>query len=449
MPSDLCCVVTPSGQTVLQAGAVIDFDAVYREVIAPAIRDAGLDPVLVEPGRGRLVKAELERLILCPFAIFDLTTASSGLYFDLGVRTGVHPGATVVVCAALDHEQNLGEIPFQVMPYSLTPAGVPANGREERDAVARQLLALREAAGRGPFAASSIERLVNEFVGVQHTKTDVFRDRAHYSEVMKQRLAEARSDGVEAVRAVEAHLTTPEEIEAGVLIDLMLSYRAVKAWDDVVRLVKKMPKPLAASVMVREQLAFALNRAGRGDEAESELLAILAAHGPSSETWALLGRVYKDRWDAAHRGGDAQAGSILDKAIEAYRQGFEADWRDALPGINTVTLMELREPPDARRLDLIPVVAYAVERRIASGAPDYWDYASRLELAVLAGKNELARQALKDALGHIREPWEPETTQRNIRLIREARERRREPVDLMPEIEEALATAAHPALAQR
>ena len=65
-------------------------------------------------------------------------------------------------------------------------------------------------------------------------------------------------------------------------------------------------------------------------------------------------------------------------------RGFEADWRDAYPGINAVTLMELCDPPDPRQQQLLPVVAYAVERRIAAGKPDYWDHATRLELAVLA-----------------------------------------------------------------
>jgi MAP3K TRAFs-binding domain len=430
MPSSLCCVLVPSG----------DFNAVFDDLIAPAVRDAGLDPVLLVAAGDGLDPLGLERLSLCPFAVVDLTGAGPGVHFDLGVLAGAHPGGTVVVCAEEDSRPLAARIPR--VAYRLTPAGAPAGVPEARQELARHLLAARDAASRGPLIDSSIDRLVNDFVGVQHTKTDVFRDRVHYSEEVKRQLAAARGEGPESLRAVEAHLGNPACVEAGVLIDLMLSYRAVRAWLDVVRLVGKMPQPLAASVMVREQLAFALNRAGRGEEAETELLAILAAHGPSSETGALLGRVYKDRWEAALKTGDAgRAREVLDQAIGAYLQGFEADWRDGLPGINTVTLMELREPPDPRRRELIPVVAYAVERRIASGAPDYWDYASRIELAVLAGDRDRALQAVEDALGYIREVWEPETTRRNLRLIREAREKRGEPIDLVREVEERLARA--------
>ena len=56
-----------------------------------------------------------------------------------------------------------------------------------------------------------------------------------------------------------------------------------------------------------------------------------------------------------------------------------------------ITLMELKEPPDPRRGQLIPVVTYAVERRIATGKPDYWDHATLLELDVL-GKDEVWRR---------------------------------------------------------
>ena len=59
---------------------------------------------------------------------------------------------------------------------------------------------------------------------------------------------------------------------AGVVIDLYLSYRAVKAWGDMIALAAKMSAPLAATLLVQEQLGLALNPAGRGDEAERVLL---------------------------------------------------------------------------------------------------------------------------------------------------------------------------------
>src|SRR5262249_55507989 len=105
--------------------------------------------------------------------------------------------------------------------------------------------------------------------------------------------------GLDAVRAVEAGLGSVADAESGVVVDLFLSYRAVKGWVEMIALAGRVSRPLAATVMVREQLGLALNRAGRGDEAERVLTEIIAERGPSSETYGILGRVYKDRWEAA------------------------------------------------------------------------------------------------------------------------------------------------------
>jgi hypothetical protein len=75
---------------------------------------------------------------------------------------------------------------------------------------------------------------------------------------------------------------------------------------------------------------------------------------------------------------------------------------------------------------------------VAAGKPDYWDHATLLELAILAKDEARAAAALSDALASVREPWEPETTARNLRLIGDARERRRDTVPWANEIEHAL-----------
>jgi hypothetical protein len=375
-----------------------------------------------------------ERLILCEYAVADLTTANANVFYELGVRHAVRAWSTVPLFAEGGAQLPFDVAPLRALPYRLTADGVPGNVEADRTALARRLEAARSA-----HADSPVYQLVENFPDVQRLKTDVFRDRVRYSREQKDKLAAARKQGVEAVRAVDAGMGNIADAESGVVIDLFLSYRAVKAWDDMIRLVERMAPPLAATVLVREQLGLALNRAGRGDEAERTLIQLIDDRGPSSETYGILGRVYKDRWETAAKAGDAPlARGLLDQAIGAYLSGFEADWRDAYPGVNAVTLMELKAPPDTRRTELIPVVRYAVERRIAAGKPDYWDHATLLELAVLGTDEAGAAEALGSALAAVREVWEPETTARNLRLIREAREQRGEPVAWAAEIEHAL-----------
>jgi hypothetical protein len=193
--------------------------------------------------------------------------------------------------------------------------------------------------------------------------------------------------------------------------------------------------------MVREQLAFALNRDQQHAQAEKVLLEVIAEHGASSETNGLLGRVYKDLWEQARSTGRRiEARSWLQRAISAYLAGFQADWRDAYPGVNALTLMDLGEQTDPRQRDLVPVVRYAALQRAASGG-DYWDHATLLEIAVLGRNDEQALDALGAALSRASAVWHLETTARNLRLIREARSARGEDTGTLDQIEAELAAA--------
>lgn len=428
MNAPLCFILIPFGKKPAGDGRIVDFDAVYEDIINPAVQAAGLEPLRADEEMvgGIIHKAMFEHLILCEYAVVDLTTANVNVFYELGVRHAARSWATVPVFAA-----GWGALPFDVnglraVPYQLGADGLPADAGADGTTLTARLRAAQADTDRPVF------QLLEEFPDIQRLKTDVFRNSVRYDEVVKTRLAMARKQGEAELVAIEADLGDIARAEAGVVVDLFLSYRAEKAWGRMIDLVGRMAPPLAASVLVREQLGLALNRAGRGDEAEAVLLRLIDERGASSETCGILGRVYKDRWEIAVREGrDTLAQGLLDKAIDAYLKGFEADWRDAYPGVNAVTLMELREPRDPRQVGLLQVVAYAVERRIAAGKPDYWDYASRMELAVLECDEDAARAALAAALAHGREAWEQETTARNLRLIGEKRAARGEDTGLI------------------
>jgi tetratricopeptide (TPR) repeat protein len=429
----------PFGKKLNSTGSLVDFDMVYQQLIAPTIDEAGLEPLRAdeEMTGGIIHKPMFERLILCEYAVADLTTANANVFYELGVRHAVRPWSTMLIFA-----KDSGQLPFDVaplraMPYNLSTGGTLTEIGATKSELIERFKQAKES--QNSVIDSPIFQLVEGFPDIDHTKTDVFRDRVRYSTQLKEQIAIARKQGKEALINLEKQLGNIKNLESGLVIDLFLSYRSVEAFSEMVNLVNKMSPPLAETVMVQEQLALALNRDGRGEEAEKVLQDLLKKRGPSSESYGILGRVYKDRWEAAYKTGEEfLAIGLLDQAIEAYMHGFEADWRDAYPGVNAVTLMELKEPPDARRIKLIPVVEYAVERRIATGKPDYWDYATRLELAVLAKDKETAMKSLSSALALLREPWEAKTTLRNLRLVSQARERRQDIIEWTKQIERAL-----------
>lgn len=418
------------------AAGPVDFDAVYEQIIAPAVAAAGLESVRAdeEMSGGILPTPMFERLLLCRFAIADLTTANANEFHELGIREAERPGSTILIFA-----DGRGQLPFDVaplhaLPYRLDSSGTPIDAGATVAALTRRLERLRE---ESLTPSSPIAEVLDrtDFPEIARLKTDTFRERVRYSQEIREKLTAARQNGLDAVAAVEHEISALDEVESAAIVDLLLSYRATSGWSQVIALVERMPKPLAATVLVREQLALALNRAGEDIRAEEVLLDLLKTRGASSETLAILGRLYKDRWDRARQAGqNDRAAAVLDQAIDAYRRGFEADWRDAFPGINAITLMELRQPPDPARNELLPVVRYAVMRRVAGTASDYWDYASLMELAILARDTAAAEQWLGKAIAVMRESWEGESSANNLRLIAEARETRGEDVTAIREL---------------
>ena len=439
----LCFVLMPFGKKPNPAGVPVDFDLVYSELIAPAVADADLEPLRAdeETVGGIIHKPMFERLILCPYAVADLTLANANVFYELGIRHAFRPFSTVPIIA----EEN--RLPFDVqmlrtVHYKLNSGGVPEASRlaDTKKTITNLLVEARKGNNDSPLF-----QLVDGLVAgrVPHEKTDSFREDVAYSNKIKSKLADARKIGKEAVRAVKKEIGKIADAESAVIIDLFLSFRATSAWQDMADLVNEMSSPLAATIMVREQLGLAFNRLKRRQEGEDVLTKLIEERGPSSETLGILGRVYKDQWDDAKKSGDdILAEGYLDKAIDTYLAGFEADWRDAYPGVNAVTLMELKEPPDPRRSNVLPAVRYAVERKIAKGKPDYWDWATLVELAVLANDEKQARTVLPKALANVREAWEPETTARNISFIRQAREKRNELPAWQVDIEKVLAKRA-------
>jgi uncharacterized protein DUF4071 len=438
----LCFVLMPCGKKPdpRRAGKEIDFDRLYDAAIRPGIADAGMRPIRADEEdrtSGIIHKPTFEQLVLCDHAVIELTAPNPNVSYELGIRHALRPDTSVPIFA--DHTQpafdvaHLGALPYALGPDSRLTDELAAKLRATLSA---RLRADREVASAAGIRATdgALFELLDRYGG--HDKTDVFRDRVAYDPKRRQQLAEARAmksaDAVERLKEIQKELQPLAETEAGVIIDLYLSYRAVSAWAEMLALVEAMPLVLQRSVLVREQRAFALNRlAGQAPNARhlrqqaiALLDEVLAETGPNAETCGLLGRIHKDRWqEAAAAGQDVEAAARLRDSITAYVRGFEADCRDAYPGVNAVTLLDVEGTDDGlkKKRELLPVVRFAVERRLAGGAPDYWDRATLVELSVLEDRPQEATERLDAALDAVREGWEPETTAKNLIFIRDAR----------------------------
>jgi len=239
MSHPLCFVLMPCGRKASVAGAEIDFDAIYANVIAPALAEVGLEPIRAthEAVDDILHKPMHERFILCEYAVADLTTANANVFYEVGLRHATRPHSTVLLFAKHRIQLHFAAGLLQAFPYELSQDGTPANVEATKAILVQSLRAAQQSVAEGVSADNPVFQLVETPPpAIAHAKTDIFRDQVQYSAEKKAALAEARQRGIEAVRACEQQFGALADVESGVVIDLLLSYRAVKAWNEMIAL---------------------------------------------------------------------------------------------------------------------------------------------------------------------------------------------------------------------
>src|SRR5215510_4885533 len=204
----LCFVLMPFGiKKDPVTSAEINFDFIYQQVIRPAIGAAEMEPIRADEERtgGIIHKAMFERLLLCDFAIADLTCANANVFYELGVRHAVRPATTVVIFGR-NHT-----LPFDVqyvraLPYELGAGNkfTDAEATALCDALTQKLRDVLARASTDTVADSPVFQLVTDYgpPDIARLKTDTFRDRVEYSESRKRALAAARdANDLPALRA--------------------------------------------------------------------------------------------------------------------------------------------------------------------------------------------------------------------------------------------------------
>lgn len=436
-----CFVDMPFGdKTDPHSGKVIHFDDIFSRGIRPAVEAAGLVCVRGDQERtgGVIHSAMFARLLMSDFVIADMTTANPNVFYELGVRHCARPRTTIPIFSGS------APIPFDVGPvraihYTLLDGSLTGDSAEAlKDALVTRI---RDALEREPVPDSPIFEFIEGFKGIElsHEITDVFRDKVKYAEAWRARLEAARTGcpievGRKRLADIEATLEDLHTVEHGALIDLFLSYRDVQGWDEMVRLYERFPPSLKASALARQQLALALNRrAEPGDRkrAASLLKEIIDQRGGDAETYGLLGRVYKDRYQAAKKEGRPTAAAYLDQAVDAYAAGFEKEPLDYYPGVNAINLLIQKgdEEALARAEKLLPLVTFAAARRGGIESSDYWDVATIFELACIGRDFPTAKKAMNKAMVLADASWKLQTTAGNLRLLINAQERRGDAVD--------------------
>ena len=436
----LLFVAMPFGEKNEPGGArIVDFDALYEECIKPAAAAADVAVIRAdEEALGGIIHRPMyERLLLAEIVVADLTFANANVFYELGVRHAARPRSTILIYA------QIGLLPFDVAPIRAIPYKLDDDGAlTAPDALQEELSKRLEIAKTDEFVDSPLFQLLEGYPGISlaHDATEAFRDRAVWVSDLTIRANAVTRAGLGKDASRTALLEIEEEargvagFEEQLLITLMLAYRSVEAWDDMVRVAESLPDSFKAVRTIREQLALALSRRNRDDDrnrAIDIIQQVIDDNGESPESLGILGRCFKARWLQKQEADDPGAADALAEAIDAYRRGFEADPRDFYPGVNLVTLLVRRGEPEDLELvrEVAPVVSFAVARKGALRSRDYWTLATVLEIAAVQGDEDLGRRALSAMLDTRPDAWMRNTTADNLEILIEALPRLEKPVD--------------------
>jgi tetratricopeptide (TPR) repeat protein len=405
-------VVMPFGIKKGFDGTTINFNAIYQDLIKPALVTAGFEPFRAdeETTTGDILTDMFQELLLADLVIADLSIDNANVFYELGIRHAFKKRGIVHI------QSGRAYMPFDIfnvrtIPYHTTEEGVPDPEFLEKDiqAIAR---VTRDTWATGVDAIHS--PVFNLLTGLDEPDQASLRTPLatgfwrEYNE-WKQRVTISRRQ-----KRIGDILLLTEEISNPMIKEEAVG-TAGKALADMGRnelalaQYRKGLEVNGANLEFRRQEAFHLNRLGRVDEAIVKLEALLEDYPNDSETVAYLARIYKDTWthswnwvqDSERRLKTAfESYHWLIKAFDTYVKGYRIDLNQYYPGVNAVTLGSIlihladrfddTDDPDPDILeiretlpDLRGALEFALESLSENENVDYWTLVSLAELRLL------------------------------------------------------------------
>ncbi|MCE4045576.1 DUF4071 domain-containing protein [Lysinibacillus fusiformis] len=409
----------PSGQK------EIDFDELYKKAIEPAVKASGFDVIRAdEEQMGGFIHLPMyERLLAAEYIIADLTFANANVYYELGIRHAAKPKTTIMIFA--ENTSLLFDVrPLRALSYSLDANREISN--ENAQKLIKDIQAKLSDSSDKSFIDSPIFQMIPNLEGFKLSDEQLqsFKDRTKKIENIKQEIniAKKQRGGKEKLWGIQESISPINTANTDLLIELVIAYRDIKAWDQMIELVEQMSQELKENKLICEQLALALNRRKKeGDvqRAEQILIDTIANYGNNAETSGILGRVYKDYYDEYLRNGDnIYANRYLDKAIDTYKTGFQVDPREYYPGINAAMLLFMKDDDDSKRelKGIIEVIKFILNRNDDRNK-DYWEVATLLQIYSMLGEWDNASKYKSLLISKVDFYWIIETIISDLKRI--------------------------------
>lgn len=420
-------VAMPFGKKTGHDGKPIDFNAVYNDLLKPAIETAGFTVFRVdeEQAAGDIKTDMFQELLIADLVVADLTLDNPNVWYELGIRHALRARGILVVQGATD-KQPFGIDTYHSLNYTLKN-GRPDSSTLESDKKTLTDMVKATLASRHDLRISPVYQLLPNLqephwnslrVGGAQGFWDAYDAWTERIELALQNdhigdlLVLAEEAPVAAFRA-EAHIKAGialrkadrfdfalEQIEAGLAIDP----------DNLAGLQEK------GTCLQR----LALQGKANIPQYEVRLHSInmLKIYPNDPETWALLARMDQDAWiqlwrqpgrtTEQMRSDAACQDARLRAAIESYRHAFRLNPGHYYSGINALTLMHVF-------LFLTGDSRFFIEAKAMSGAVRYaaeyiqdHSFRSRAtlgDLEILLGTPETVTSAYKEAITKSEKDW--------------------------------------------
>ena len=398
-------VIMPFGNKTAADGTVIDFDAVYKELLAPAITAAGLAPHRADADRrgGSIHVDMFQDLLLAEFVVADLTIDNPNVWYEIGVRHALRAGGAVLTYALRDR------LPFDIAGQRMQRYTLK-DGKLDPDLVEIERTALKEAieatlgAWRGRRASPVYQQLPSlKEPDWKTLKVGDINEFWQGLEAWKSRVEVARRNQRPGDILVLAEETPNSVLEFEALRTAARALLRLNRPRYALSVIEQARQLDPDDAEARQIEGIALGRAERYADAR-EALQRLSDELKDGETLGLLARTWKDEWTQLwkvdpRRKTDPLASArdtaaTLHNAASAYVDAFRAAPADCYPGINALAMGRLWEHVTSGRskLPLAPIAAglswstnLAVERD-----KDYWALVTRAELALIENRKDNA-----------------------------------------------------------
>jgi|GEM_PF-174971 len=410
-------VVMPFGRKQSSDGRWIDFNAIYQDLIKPALIEAGFEPFRAdeESVSGDILTDMFQELLLADLVIADLSIDNANVFYELGVRHSMRKRGLVHIQSGRSY------MPFDIFNVRTVPYHTDKIGRPDPEFLEKDRQAIAKIARE--TWASSQDRIhspiFNLLDGLEEPNRKSLRTPLATGYWREHKEWEERVEIAQRQKRIGDVLLLTEEvsnplIKEDVIAEAGKALRSLGRHELALQQYRAGLKINPRNSEFRREEAFHLARLGRYDEAIVKLERLLEDEPGNIEAISYLGRIYKEMWinewthieDEQERQKKAfLTGYWLKRAIDTYLSGYSLDQNHFYSGGNALTLALLLDnlvqhfdsdiDPEwqatRQQIALLKgAVQFTLESQAQRNSSNFWAFIGLADLAVCVAEEPKA-----------------------------------------------------------